>query len=79
MKLYSFDSVLDRHIGPRSSEAREDFEREVAEAVESGNKSDHDLEPGQPKDKDRKYSKTYEAALKLKGSIKVNDPTLFFT
>lgn len=32
----------------------------------------------QPKDKDRKYSKTYEAALKLKGSIKVNDLTLFF-
>lgn len=26
----------------------------------------------------RKYSKTYEAALKLKGSIKVNDITLFF-
>ena len=35
MKLYSFDSVLDRHIGPRGSEAREDFEREVMEAVES--------------------------------------------
>ena len=32
----------------------------------------------QPNDKDRKYSKTYEAALKLKGSIKVNDLTLFF-
>lgn len=27
----------------------------------------------------RKFSKTLEAALKLKGSIKVNDPTLFFT
>lgn len=36
MKLYSFDSVLDRHIGPRGSEARDDFEREVIEAVESG-------------------------------------------
>ena len=35
MKLHSFDSVLDRHIGPRGSEAREDFEREVMEAVES--------------------------------------------
>lgn len=35
MKLYSFDSVLDRHIGPRGSEARDDFEREVIEAVES--------------------------------------------
>lgn len=79
MKLYSFDSVLDRHIGLRGSEAREDFEREVAEAVESSNKSDPDLEPGQPEGKDRKYSKTYEAALKLKGCIKVNDPTLFFT
>ncbi len=30
----------------------------------------------QPK---RRFSKTYEAALKLKGSIIVNDPTLFFT
>lgn len=70
MKLYSFDSVLDRHIGPRGSEAREDFECEVAEAVESSNNVEH---------KERKYSKTYEAALKLKGSIKVNDPTLFFT
>lgn len=27
----------------------------------------------------RKFSRTLEAALKLKGSIKVNDPTLFFT
>lgn len=27
----------------------------------------------------RKFSKTLEAAIKLKGSIKVNDPTLFFT
>lgn len=79
MKLYSFDSVLDRHIGPCGSEARDDFEREVAEAVESGNKSNHDLEHGQSEGKKRKYSKTYEAALKLKGSIKVNDPTLFFT
>ena len=35
MKLHSFDSVLDRHIGPRGSEAREDFEREVMAAVES--------------------------------------------
>ena len=35
MKLYSFDSVLDRHIGPRGGEARDDFEREVIEAVES--------------------------------------------
>ena len=35
MKLYSFYSVLDRHIGPRGSEARDDFEREVIEAVES--------------------------------------------
>lgn len=35
MKLYSFDSVLDRHIGPRGSEARDDFERDVIEAVES--------------------------------------------
>lgn len=33
--LHSFDSVLDRHIGPRGSKAREDFEREVMEAVES--------------------------------------------
>lgn len=79
MKLYSFNSVLDRHIGPRGSEAREDFEREVAEAVEPSNKSGHDLEQWQPEGKERKYSKTYEAALKLKGSIKVNDPTLFFT
>ena len=70
MKLYSFDSVLDRHIGPSGSEAREDFEREVAGAVESSNNVEH---------KGRKYSKTYEDALKLKGSIKVNDPTLFFT
>lgn len=35
MKLYSFDSVLDRHIGPRGSGIREDFEREVMAAVES--------------------------------------------
>lgn len=35
MKLYSFDSVLDRHIGPHGSEASDDFEREVIEAVES--------------------------------------------
>ena len=69
MKLHSFDSVLDRHIGPRGSEAREDFERDVAEAVESSNNVEH---------KERKYSKTYEAALKLKGRIKVNDITLFF-
>lgn len=73
MKLHSFDRVLDRHIGPRGSEAREDFEREVAEAVESSNNVEHNVEH-----KDRKYSKTYEAALKLKGSIKVNDITLFF-
>ena len=33
MKLYSFDSVLDRHIGPRGSEARDDFEREVIAAA----------------------------------------------
>ncbi len=45
---------------------------------ESKKKRESDSTTNKPQEK-RKMSKTMEAALKLKGSITVLDPTLFYT